>query len=1092
MLELKNIVKEYPTGNSKLTALRGIDIAFRKSEFVAILGQSGCGKTTLLNIIGGLDKYTSGDLIINGISTKEYKDANWDAYRNHSIGFVFQSYNLIPHQTVLANVELALTLSGVSKAERRNRAIDALTKVGLKDQIHKKPNQMSGGQMQRVAIARALVNNPDILLADEPTGALDSETSIQIMEILKSVAKEKLVIMVTHNPELADQYANRIVRLLDGNIIGDSNPYQVETTKQVEKKSKENKIAKNKSMSFWTALSLSFTNLLTKKGRTLLTAIAGSIGIIGIALILSISTGVKNYINEVQQDTLASFPIQIEKETTNLSALISSLMGIDSEVPSDGIAKEDRTQVYGNPIMYKMMKTMINAEVSTNNLEKFKVYLDSRSDELNNYSSAIQYGYNIKLNVYSTDPNGDYAKADFMDLMSDVFESGSMYSGISSLFESAGSMNVWQELLTDPKSQEISSLIDDQYDLVYGNWPKEANEIILVLNENNEISDVTLYALGLVDKQTMMNATMNAMMGKEDNGWDEYEGKSWSYEDICKINLKMILPTDYYQYDESLKLWIDISDNEVLLNSVISKGLDLKISGIVKPSSDATSAFLSGSLCYTSKLTEYYIETLNNSKMVIDQLENDEYNILTGLPFVLEEEKELTPAEQIQAFKDYVSDLTDNEKAKLYEQILAKPKDSEVEATVSGLLKQYEDKTAEDIVNDITNQYAKELGYSEELIRDMLSGYTKEELINILMETVKQMIVEQYKEKAKALIEEIYGSPSDEELAMMKAMILEEMYKSISSLPEATQVMMKQQINYMFVANVWASKTGLTMEQATAIVKELSSEQFETVFDQALTETAEEYYSSYSGMISNADKTKKVAKAFDKYLLGLTDEDFIYLYENHMPDKISDKSKTEILELLGVKRIEDPDYIYIYPIDFENKEIIANMITEYNNSVTDQDDKIEYTDMVALLMSSVSDIITAISVVLICFVSISLVVSSIMIGIITYISVLERTKEIGILRAVGASKKDVSRVFNAETMIVGLLAGVLGILVTVLLCFPISWIARSATNINSLTAVLPWYGYLLVVLSVLLTLIAGIFPSRMAAKKDPVVALRSE
>ncbi len=1085
MLELKNIIKDYPTGNTKLTALKGINIAFRKSEFVAILGQSGCGKTTLLNIIGGLDKYTDGDLIINGISTKEYKDSNWDAYRNHSIGFVFQSYNLIPHQTVLSNVELALTLSGVSKAERKERAIEALTKVGLKDQNNKKPNHMSGGQMHRVAIARALVNNPDILLADEPTGALDSETSIQIMDILKEIAKEKLVIMVTHNPEIADTYASRIVRLLDGKIISDSNPY-------VSEKKKEKKtIAKNKSMSFWTALSLSFNNLLTKKGRTLLTAIAGSIGIIGIALILSISTGVKNYINDVQKDTLSSFPIQIEKESTNISALISSLMGIDSEEPADGIAKEDRTAVYGNPVMYKMMKAMINAEVSTNNLEKFKAYLDLHSEELSNYSSAIQYGYDIKLNIYSTDPNGEYAKADFTDLMSGVFEDGSM-SSMSSMFESAGSMNVWQELLTDPKTEEISNLIVDQYDLVYGNWPKEANEIILVLNENNEISDVTLYALGLVDKQTMINATMNAMMGKEDNGWDSYEGKSWSYEDICNINLKMILPTDYYQYDESLKLWVDISDNEVLLNSIISKGFDIKISGIVKPSADATSAFLSGSLCYTSKLTSYYIKTLNNTKMVIEQVNNKDYNILTGLPFVLEEEKELTPAEQIQAFKDYVSELTDNEKAKLYERILATPKDSEVQATVDSLLKQYEDKTAEEIVNDITNQYAQELGYSEELIKDMLSGYTKEELITILMETVKQMIIEQYSEKAKEKIEEIYEKPNSAELEMMKTMILNEMYKSISSLPEAQQAIYKQTINYMFVANIWATKTGLSMEQSMSVLKELTTEQFNTIFEQSLNETAEQYYSNYSGMISNADKTAKVAKAFDDYLAGLTDEEYVYLYLNHMPDKVSDKTQNEILEMLGVKRIEDPDYIYIYPIDFENKEIIANMITEYNNSVENEDDVIEYTDMVALLMSSVSDIITAISVVLICFVSISLVVSSIMIGIITYISVLERTKEIGILRAVGASKKDVSRVFNAETMIIGLLAGILGIIVTVLLCFPISWIARSATNINSLTAVLPWYGYLLVILSVSLTLIAGIFPSRMAAKKDPVVALRSE
>ena len=1090
MLELKNIVKEYPTGNTTLTALRGISIAFRKSEFVAILGQSGCGKTTLLNIIGGLDKYTDGDLIINGISTKEYKDANWDAYRNHSIGFVFQSYNLIPHQNVLSNVELALTLSGVSKVERKQRAIDALKKVGLGDQLYKKPNQMSGGQMQRVAIARALVNNPDILLADEPTGALDSETSIQIMDILKEIAKEKLVIMVTHNPDLADEYANRIVKLLDGQIIGDTNPYTPKYEKE-DVKTKPKKIAKNKSMSFFTAVALSFNNLLTKKGRTILTSIAGSIGIVGIALILSISTGVNNYIDNVQQETLSSFPIQIEKESTNIGALISSLMGVDSEETSDGIAKEDRTAVYGNPVMYKMMKAMLNAEVSTNNLEKFKGYLDSRSDELSNYTTAIQYGYNIKLNVYSTDPNGEYAKADFMDLMSGVFEGGSMSSALSSIMQSSGGMTVWQELLTDPKTGEISSLIESQYDLIHGHWPSEKNEILLVLNENNEISDVTLYSLGLVDKQTMINATMAAMMGKEDDGWDKYEGKSWSYEDICNINLKMILPTDYYQYDESSKLWVNISSNQALLNSVINKGIDLKISGIVKPSEDATSAFLSGSLCYTSQLTNYYINTLSNTNMIKQQLENDDYNIITGLPFIIDEENELTKEEQIQAFKDYVAELSVNDKVKLYQQILSTPKDSEVEATINALLKQYEDKTAEDIINDITNQYAIELGYSEELIRDMLSGYTKEELIEIIIETVKQMIIKQYEDKALAAIEAIYNTPSEQELFMMKQMITSEMYKSITSMPVEQQAFMKQQINLMFVASNWTQKTGMTNEQALSILKAMSADDFNKVFDTALNETAANLYTQYSGMSSNADKNAKVAKAFDEYLLNATDDDYVYFYENHMPDKVSDKSKSDILEDLGFKRIEEPDFIYIYPIDFENKEIISNMIAEYNTTVSEED-KIEYTDMVAMLMSSVSDIITAISVVLICFVSVSLVVSSIMIGIITYISVLERTKEIGILRAVGASKKDVSRVFNAETMIIGLLAGVLGIVVTVLLCFPISWIARGATNIQSLTAVLPWYGYLLILLSVGLTLIAGILPSRMAAKKDPVVALRTE
>jgi ABC-type lipoprotein export system ATPase subunit len=1084
MLQLKNISKQYETTGSNVQALHNINLQFRDSEFVSILGPSGGGKTTLLNIIGGLDKYTDGDLIINGVSTKQYKDRDWDSYRNHTVGFVFQSYNLIAHQSVLQNVELALTLSGVSKSERRQRAIAALQSVGLGDQIYKKPNQMSGGQMQRVAIARALVNNPDILLADEPTGALDTTTSEQIMDILKDVAKTKLVIMVTHNPELAERYSSRIIRILDGKIIDDSNPF----TGSV----KETRVEKTKktSMSFWTALTLSFKNLLTKKGRTMLTSFAGSIGIIGIALILAISTGVQNYIDDVQRDTLSSFPIQIEKESTDMSALLGSLMGMDAATP-DGVPKGDRTAVYGNPVMYKMMKTMLNAEVSTNNVAKLKEYLDKHKDELNQYTSAVQYGYKIKLNIYATDPNGEYAKADFIDLMNGVIEGGNMMSGISSVMEQSGGMTVWQELLTDPQTGEISGLISDQYDLIHGKWPTEKNEILLVLNEHNEISDITLYSLGLVDKQTMMNATMAAMMGKEDDGWSQYEGKSWSYEEICNIPLRMILPTDYYQYDESTKLWVDISGNQALLNSVINKGMEMHIVGIVKPSEDATAPFLNGSLCYTQALTQYYLKEIGNAEIVKQQQNNTEYNVITGLPFILEETDELTVEQKIQAFKDYVASLTDNEKAVLYETILAAPEETFIQNTIDNLLSQYENKTAEEIVDDITHQYAGELGYSEELIRDMLGGYTKDELLDILKETVRNMIVAQYQEDAAETIKNIHAQPSEAELQKMVDMILAELYKDVISLPDIQQAAMKYNIQLGFVAQSWASKTGMSIEGAMSILSKMPADKFSDTFNTELHETARNMYSQYSGMSSSADNAAKVAKALDEYLAKATDEDFAYFYENHMPDKVSAESHGDVLENLGVKSAENPDFIYIYPTDFDKKEAIAAMISDYNKTVA-EDDKIEYTDMAAMLMSSVSSIITAISVVLICFVSISLVVSSIMIGIITYISVLERTKEIGILRAVGASKKDISRVFNAETMIVGLLAGIVGIVATVLLCLPISWIARSLTGITSLTAVLPWYGYFLIVLSVGLTLIAGLFPSRMAAKKDPVVALRTE
>ena len=1084
MLQVKNLKKEYKTGDLEQIALNDVSINFRQNEFVAILGPSGSGKTTLLNIIGGLDRYDSGDIIINNISTKKYSDKDWDSYRNHSVGFVFQNYNLISHQTVLANVELALTLSGISKSKRRKMAQEALEKVGLGDQSHKKPNQMSGGQMQRVAIARALVNNPDIVLADEPTGALDTETSVQIMDLLKEVAKDRLVIMVTHNPELAEEYANRIIRVKDGKVLEDTNPFKGDYKEEII----EHKNMGKSSMSFWTALTLSFKNLLTKKGRTALTSFAGSIGIIGIALILAISTGVQNYIDAVQQDTLSSFPIQIEKESTDMSSLMSSLMGIEEE---GGESKKDREGVYGNPVMYKMMKSMLNAEVNTNNLEKFKVFLDENKEELGKYSTAVQYGYDIKLNVYAKDPKGEYAKADFIDLINGVIEGGSMMSGISSVMESAGGMTVWQELLTDPNTGEISSLISDQYDLIHGKWPKEKDEILLVLNENNEISDITLYSLGLVDKQTMMNSSMAAMMGKEDNGWDEYEGKSWTYEEICNIPLKMILPTDYYQYDESTKLWVDISNNQALLNSVINKGMELKIVGIVKPSEDATAAFLSGSLCYTNELTKHYIDTLGKTEMVKQQKENSEYNIITGLPFIINETEELTKEEQIKAFKDYVSELTDNEKAILYESILAKPKESLIQETIDTMLKGYEDKTAEEIVDDIAKQYAGELGYSQDLIYDMLGGYTKEELLDILEQTVREMITTQYAENASDAIDTIHSQPSDAELKTLKDMILSEMYKDLNNVPEQQKAIMKQQINVGFVAQNWVSKTGMSMENAMTILATMSPADFTKAFETALTETATKSFTEYGGMSSSADNDAKVAKAFNEYLANATDDDFVYFYENHMPDKVSDKSHSDVLKMLGVKTETDPDFIYIYPIDFEMKDNIAAMIDRYNKDATEED-KIEYTDVAAMLMSSVSNIITAISVVLICFVSISLIVSSIMIGIITYISVLERTKEIGVLRAIGASKRDITRVFNAETMIVGLLAGLVGIITTVLLCIPISIIARDITGISSLTAVLPWYGYLLVVLSVGLTLIAGLFPSRMAAKKDPVIALRSE
>ena len=1087
MLILNNIHKQYVAGDSSVAALNGVSVKFRDSEFVSILGPSGCGKTTLLNIIGGLDHYSEGDLIINGKSTKSFKDEDWDTYRNHRIGFVFQSYNLIPHQSVLSNVELALTLSGVSKQERRKRAKKVLERVGLADQIHKKPSQMSGGQMQRVAIARALVNDPDILLADEPTGALDSQTSVQIMEILKEISKDKLIIMVTHNPELAEQYSSRIVRVLDGKIVSDSDPFDgraaVVSTSNTEKKE-----AKKPSMSFFTAMSLSLNNLLTKKGRTTLVSFAGSMGIIGIALILALSNGIQAYIDSVQQEILSTYPISIQAESTDMTALMTSLMGLQPE----GSEPHGKDAVYANPIMFRMMKTMINAETKKNNLEKFKVYLDNNKDELDKYITAIKYGYDIDLNIYATDTNGNYSKSDFMDLMNEMMGGSGFSSAYTSYFSSMGTMTVWEELTTDKDGKKISPMITDQYEKVYGEWPTKENEIVLVLTSNNEISDITLFSLGLTPREDLINSMMAALSGKADT-LEDITGKAWSYKEICNIPLKMILPTDYYQYDEKTGLWTDISENSVLLNSVVSHGLDLKISGIIRPKEGATSLPLSGSLCYTSKLTEYYIDAVNNSEIIKMQT-SDEYaniNVITGLPFVLDEDDIIEDAKKSAAFLEYVSSLNDDEKAKLYQSIMCTPTEEEIENRAQGFVKEYENHTAEEIVAIIADNFASQLGYSKELITQMLSDYNKDELIALITETAKEMLRTQYKEDALKEIEKIVMTPTADELVVFKAQISGAIYKDISSLTGETYKMAKRMIDTALITQTWKNSTGMSESAIGEYLANLSAEDIDALADGIITDQATAMYQNYPALVTEEIRAEKLAKALDKHLVGLTEETLIYYYDTHMPSAESDLTYDDLLKSLGVCSIDSPSYINIYPIDFEMKENIADMITRYNDKAA-KDDKISYTDMVAMLMSLVSTIINAISIVLIGFVSISLVVSSIMIGIITYISVLERTKEIGILRAIGASKKDISRVFNAETFIVGLAAGIIGIVITMLLCIPINIIVHALTDIPQLNAFLPWYGYLLILVSVTLTMIAGLLPSMLAARKDPVIALRSE
>ncbi len=867
MLQLKNITKNYLSGDNEVQALKGIDIEFRENEFVSILGQSGCGKTTLLNIIGGLDRYTSGDLIINGKSTKEFKDKDWDTYRNHSVGFVFQSYNLIPHQTVLANVELALTISGVGKAERKKKAIEALQKVGLGDQLNKKPNQMSGGQMQRVAIARALVNDPDILLADEPTGALDSKTSVQVMEILKEISKDRLIIMVTHNPELAKKYSSRIVKLLDGKIIDDSNPYKSSEEDVKKARNKKDKSGKA-SMKFTTAVRLSLNNLMTKKGRTFLTSFAGSIGIIGIALILSLSHGMQSYINRVEEDTLSSYPLTIQEASIDVTSMLEAMMGNGEK------EEHNDNKIYSRPIVNNILET-VSTKLQTNNLEEFKKYLESGDTNIKDYINAIQYEYNLNLNIYKQNEDKTYQQVNpskvfdelgFGEMMESRQSTSSMMSGSMTMTQT----DVWNEMLDN------QNLLQSQYDVLAGKWPTKYNEVVLIVDENNEISDYTLYSLGIKDIKEL-NESMEKIKNKEKV--EAGESESYSYDDLLNYKFKILLNTDYYK--ESGNAWQDMSNDDEYMKNVVDNAEEITIVGIIKPNEENVSSSGAGMIGYTKELKEYVINKINETEIVKEQKENPNINVFTGIEF---------PENQNSSF-DY-SQLTDEQR--MYMATLS-------EAELAELMKNY-------------------------------------------------------------------------------------------------------------------------AENSTAT------------------------------------------------------------YDSN-------------LSTLGVVDLNKPSTINIYPKDFESKDMITTRISEYNDKQTNdgkEENVITYTDIVGVMMSSVSTIINVISYVLIAFVGISLVVSSIMIGIITYISVLERTKEIGILRSIGASKKDVSRVFNAETLIIGLVAGLIGIVVTLLLNIPINMIIKSIVGISNISKLPTAGAIILVVISVGLTMIAGLIPARFAAKRDPVEALRTE
>ena len=999
MLELRDIKKDYPMGATAVHALKGVSIQFRRSEFVSILGPSGCGKTTLLNIIGGLDQYTDGDLIINGRSTKSFQDRDWDAYRNHSVGFVFQSYNLIPHQTVLRNVELALTLSGVSRAERRDRAIEALEKVGLGSQLFKKPSEMSGGQMQRVAIARAIVNNPDIILADEPTGALDTETSVQVMELLKEISKDRLIVMVTHNPALAEQYSSRIIRVLDGELKSDSNPLspaELEAERaadNAELEANRGKKIRKPSMSVMTSFGLSLKNLFTKKGRTTLTAFAGSIGIIGIALILSVSRGMTDYIDVMQENALSAYPLSIQATNIDLTSLIQTFMNLQTEQD-----EHERDAVYEKPAVRELVSAVYNLDVSQNDLKTFKRYLEEEladpASALYGALSGIQYSYNISPQIY-TRTGGEIIQSDTTQMIQKLLISvmgadaasatgmmgGSVsYSQMSSMM-GMGGMTLWQEMLPGKDGAPVNELITRQYELIYGAWPAGYNQVVLVVDENNELDDMTLYALGLIPEEEMQ-----AIANGEEPGEDWQE--RWTYEEICAQDYRVILPSACYSYDEATGLYSDLRQTDAGLQYLYDNALRLQVTGIIRKNPDVDTGMLSGKICYTSGLIDYMVEQAEGSEVVAAQKASPSRDVLTGLPFASRADS-LTKAEKEQELRAYIDSLDQAGQAEVYVQIMSLPDEELIGGQVDGML---DEMSREDMVSTLSTVLTQQMSVSQDQIDSYLDEMSDEDLRSTFSQLLAAQMEGQYAQQAAAQL----------------------------------------------------------------------------------------------ALLPDAQKANALALAMD----GYTPDQWAEYYEVVMD--FSESTYEDNLAAMGSIDLDSPAAINLYAASFNSKDTIEEVIAAYN-AARDELHQISYTDYVGLLMSTVTSIINAITYVLVAFVAISLVVSSIMIGVITLISVQERTREIGILRAIGASKRDVSVMFNAETVIIGFSSGLIGVVVTYLLCFPISAVMQSLSGIHNIYAVLPLpAAVILVGISVLLTLISGLIPSRSAAKKDPVVALRSE
>ena len=1154
MLELKSITKDYVTSSETVRALKGIDIAFRDHEFVSILGPSGCGKTTMLNIVGGLDHYTSGDLVINGRSTKSYKDRDWDVYRNHRVGFIFQSYNLIPHQTILGNVELALTIAGIGKEERTKRAKRALDRVGLENQYHKKPNQLSGGQCQRVAIARALVNDPEILLADEPTGALDTVTSVQIMELIREIAGERLVIMVTHNPELAEEYSSRIVRLLDGQIVEDSNPVTDEElmaeAKLLEEKEKaerdeaarlktasfkEKRAAKKKKekakMSFATALSLSLKNLATKKGRTVMTSFAGSIGIIGIALILALSTGINAFIAQVQEDTLSTYPLTIQKHTQDMAAMLEAMTSV-----SDREDYRDSGKIYVDDSFGTMMGAM--SSTVENNLEAFKQYVDEHYDEIKDYISDVQYSYDYDLQVYTSDGKVKVGMDTVFSHMGDAF------AGMSELMEMGGSMSMGMDVFSEMINNQ--SILDQQYEVISGNWPKEYNEVVLVVNSNNQISKMTLYMLGMRDPANIDQEIKDLMSG-------DYKSEDippFTYEDILNMKFKLLTTSDFFAEngntykvegsDKNYPIWNDLRegfgfDQEKFVSE---NGVEIKIAGIVRPKEGATARSISGAIGYTKELTDYILTQNANSKVINQQKETPGVNVLTGLAF----ERTVYTRENIQelidkvdsatmnAFYSYMTSFIKNDanisalltvnRANINTMFMLLPEKDQAEILTKIIDSAY--KNNPDKCNETFNTMSLSTGgiqVTKENIITLLPVLNKMETMPLItalgipgilgladsavVDEVINGINKKHPEFALTPLNKVTAENFGIVIGYLKEAERKDAYtKIIASINDGNNTMLS--ILCGMISQMAGQGAQVNRDNLADTLSALPSDSYQISYvassgipgfvDHAGAADMKTVYADMNEFIMNLEVDDKI---FSLLLLAMPDEQFVQMEETlyNMAPGI-DATYDSVLKTLDDAEKAKPTSINFFAKDFESKERIEEFIKSYNKSAeTDgrEKDVIKYTDLVGAMMSSVTIIIDAISYVLIAFVSISLVVSSIMIGIITNISVLERIKEIGILRAMGASKKDISRVFNAETLIIGLAAGALGILTTLILCIPITAIVQYLTELDSIRAILPWEGaVVLVIISMVLTLIAGIIPSRSAAKKDPVVALRTE